>query len=75
LASAAQLGVSPERCWYVGDSTWDMQAAAAAGMVAIGVVTGAVDAAALVDAGADVATESLTVVLDHLRGRGVLGTL
>jgi len=44
----------------VGDSTWDMRAAVAAGMLAIGVVAGAaVDAGALRDAGA-------TAVLDTL---------
>jgi HAD superfamily hydrolase (TIGR01509 family) len=73
LASAAQLDVPPERCWYVGDSTWDMQAAVSAGMVAIGVPTGAVDATALLGAGAAVAVDSLAVLLEHLRGRGLLG--
>jgi len=47
LASAAQLGVAPEGCWYVGDSTWDMTASVRAKMIAIGVTTGAVGAAEL----------------------------
>jgi HAD superfamily hydrolase (TIGR01509 family) len=75
LESASQLGIPPERCWYVGDSTWDMMAGVRAGMVAIGVTTGAVDSDALLAAGASVAVPSLTVVLDELRGRGLLGTL
>lgn len=52
LLAARELAVSPDRCWYVGDATWDMLAAVAAGMVAIGVTTGAVDAVALRAAGA-----------------------
>lgn len=60
LLAARQLGAKPEECWYVGDSTWDMQAAVAARMVAIGVLAGAaVGAEALREAGA-------TAVLDTL---------
>ena len=32
LLAADRLGVRPEATWYVGDSTWDMLAAMAAGM-------------------------------------------
>jgi HAD superfamily hydrolase (TIGR01509 family) len=54
LLAARKLGIGPEACWYVGDSTWDMRAATAAGMHAIGVLAGAaVSARALSDAGAD----------------------
>jgi HAD superfamily hydrolase (TIGR01509 family) len=53
LAAAAELGVEPAQAWCVGDSTWDMRAAVAAGMVPIGVTTGAVDARELLDAGAN----------------------
>jgi HAD superfamily hydrolase (TIGR01509 family) len=53
LLAARELGTRPERTWYVGDSTWDMQASAAAGMPGIGVTAGAaVDAEALRLAGA-----------------------
>jgi beta-phosphoglucomutase-like phosphatase (HAD superfamily) len=52
LLVALQLGVDPAGTWYVGDSTFDMEAAVAAGMRAVGVTTGAVDAAALRAAGA-----------------------
>jgi HAD superfamily hydrolase (TIGR01509 family) len=41
LLAARQLGIGPEAAWYVGDSTWDMRAALAAGMHAIGVLAGA----------------------------------
>jgi len=67
LFAAAQLQVSPATCWYVGDSTWDMVAAVAAGMVPIGVTAGsAVDAVALLGAGAAAVVESLDDVADAL---------
>ena len=60
LLGARELGVAPDGCWYVGDSTWDMRAATAAGMVAIGVLAGAaVDDGALRDAGATIVVPSL----------------
>lgn len=53
LLGARELGVDPSACWYVGDSTWDMRAAVAAGMRAVGVLAGAaVDAESLRAAGA-----------------------
>lgn len=53
LVAGERLGIPPERCWSIGDSTWDMRATVAAGMTAIGVTVGsAVDAAALREAGA-----------------------
>ncbi|MGZ8563718.1 MAG: HAD family hydrolase [Candidatus Limnocylindria bacterium] len=59
LLTASRLGADPAGCWYVGDATWDMLAAIAAGMPAIGVTTGAVDAAALFAAGAARVVDSL----------------
>jgi pyrophosphatase PpaX len=52
LLAAEELREEPARCWYVGDATWDMLAASAAGMVPVGVTSGAADAAALRAAGA-----------------------
>ncbi len=60
LLAARRLAVSPASSWYVGDSTWDMQAAVAAGMRAIGVTAGAaVSAEDLRAAGAHVVLETL----------------
>jgi HAD superfamily hydrolase (TIGR01509 family) len=60
LLAARELGVAPERAWYVGDSTWDMRAAVAAGMLPIGVLAGAaVRAADLREAGAAVVLDTL----------------
>ena len=41
LLAARELGVDPARAWYVGDSTWDMRSATAAGMVPVAVTAGA----------------------------------
>ena len=51
LFAVRELGVEPSRAWYVGDSIWDMQAARAAGMPAIGVASGSATAVELQDAG------------------------
>ena len=60
LLAARTLGVDPQATWYAGDSTWDMRAAKAAGMRAIGVMAGAaVSEAELRDAGADVVIGTL----------------
>jgi HAD superfamily hydrolase (TIGR01509 family) len=64
LLAAEELGVDPVLSWYVGDSTWDMRAAVAAGMAAVGVLAGAaVGADALRGAGAEFVLETL----DELR--------
>lgn len=52
LLAARELREEPARCWYVGDATWDMLAASAAGMVPVAVTSGAADAVALRAAGA-----------------------
>jgi HAD superfamily hydrolase (TIGR01509 family) len=63
LQAAKQLDVDPERCWYIGDSTWDMVSAVAASMVPIGMTAGsAVDAVALYGAGAAAVVERLDAI-------------
>jgi len=70
LLAAEQLDVEPGRCWYVGDSTWDMVSAVAAGMIAIGVTAGsAVDSVALVGAGAAAVVPTLDVLTEALLSR------
>jgi HAD superfamily hydrolase (TIGR01509 family) len=60
LAAARELGVDPAGSWCVGDATWDMRAALAAQMLAIGVLAGAaVGEDALRAAGATVIVASL----------------
>lgn len=53
LHAAGVLGVAPEACWLVGDSTWDVLAGVAAGMTVIAVTAGsAVDHVRLRGSGA-----------------------
>jgi HAD superfamily hydrolase (TIGR01509 family) len=73
LAAAAQLGVAPGGCWYVGDSRWDMMAAVRAGMTAVGVTTGATAAEKLLAAGAAVVVDGLAEVAHDLSRRGLIG--
>jgi HAD superfamily hydrolase (TIGR01509 family) len=67
LLAAREVGVEPARCWYIGDSTWDMVAAVAAGMIPIGVTAGAaVDESALRGAGAAAVVTSLVEIAGTL---------
>jgi HAD superfamily hydrolase (TIGR01509 family) len=67
LLAAKEVGAEPARCWYVGDSTWDMVSAVAAGMIAVGVVAGsAVDAGVLEGAGAAAVVPTLNEIADAL---------
>jgi HAD superfamily hydrolase (TIGR01509 family) len=60
LLAAQRLGTTPERCWAVGDSTWDVQAALAARMTPVCVTAGsAVGRAKLLEAGATLVVETL----------------
>jgi HAD superfamily hydrolase (TIGR01509 family) len=63
LFAARELGVEPSRAWYVGDSIWDMQAARAAGMPAIGVVSGSATAEELEGSGAWLTVDNLNMLL------------
>jgi HAD superfamily hydrolase (TIGR01509 family) len=68
LRAAEELDLHPGRCWYVGDSTWDMVAAVAAGMIPIGVTAGSVvDDHALAGAGAATVVATLSDVARALR--------
>lgn len=64
LAAARRLGVDPGSCWSVGDSTWDVAAAQAAGMRSIAVGAGsAVGDRMLQAAGPDAIVETLSSVV------------
>ena len=65
LAAAADLSLAPHAVWAVGDSRWDMRAAAAAGMVAVGVTSGATSGEDLTAAGARLVVKSLDEILWH----------
>ncbi|MBI3262738.1 MAG: HAD-IA family hydrolase [Acidobacteria bacterium] len=59
LACASMLGVSAADAAYVGDTPLDIEAAHAAGMIAMAVLGGAGDSALLSAAGADRLVASL----------------
>lgn len=68
LLAASRLGVKPDRVWAVGDSTWDMRAAVAGGLIAVGVTAGsAVTAEDLAAAGASAVVSTLTELAEMLR--------
>jgi HAD superfamily hydrolase (TIGR01509 family) len=70
LLAAKELGIEPGACWYVGDATWDMVSAVAAGMLAIGVTAGsAVDGSTLAGAGAAAVVASLDEIAAAIDGR------
>ena len=69
LFAARELGVEPSRCCYVGDAIWDMQAAIAAGMPAIGVTSGSATDSELAGAGALFTVKDLTELIPFARGR------
>ncbi len=68
LFAARELEVEPSRCCYVGDAIWDMQAAVAAGMPAIGVVSGSATDGELARAGALFTVKDLTELIPFARG-------
>jgi len=73
LLGARRLRLSPRTCWYVGDAAWDMLAARDAGMVAIGVPSGAVGVATLRRAGAAAVVGDLGQLQRELERRGLMG--
>lgn len=71
LLAAEQLRTPPSRCWYVGDATWDMLAARAAGMIGIGVPYGVASKSDLLNAGARTVTMFRSLQAE-LNRRGLL---
>jgi HAD superfamily hydrolase (TIGR01509 family) len=71
LLAAKELNIQADHCWYVGDSTWDMLASAAAQMVSVGVPYGAATEDDLVEAGAQAVT-SFEDLLADLQRRGLI---
>jgi phosphoglycolate phosphatase-like HAD superfamily hydrolase len=62
----AKAKVSAANTAMVGDATWDMQAAARAGVIAVGVLSGGVSAAELREAGASAVYDDVAHVLREL---------
>lgn len=68
LVALERLGVRPEETVFVGDSPYDMQAARAAGVRAVGVSWGAFTAATLVEAGAEAVLHRPGELLPYITG-------
>jgi HAD superfamily hydrolase (TIGR01509 family) len=67
LAAAGAMEVLPSTCWAVGDSTWDMVAAEAAGMTSIGITAGsAMSPDQLRAAGAKLVLPTISRLIPHL---------
>jgi len=66
LAIAAELGVPPSACAFVGDTSIDMRTARAAGMFAVGALWGFRTAEELVESGADVLIATPTELLQKM---------
>jgi HAD superfamily hydrolase (TIGR01509 family) len=66
LLAARELGAHPATTWCIGDSTWDMRAAVAAGMVPVAVTTGAAGADVLREAGARLTAPALVALIPLL---------
>ncbi len=66
LAFAEKTGLAPSECLMVGDSLHDLHAARAAGMVAVGVLTGLADRATLAPE-ADIVLDSIADLPGWLR--------
>lgn len=61
-----KAGVAADRAVFVGDSVWDVQAAARAGVSCVGLLTGGTSAAELTDAGAVAVYDDVTHLLREL---------
>jgi HAD superfamily hydrolase (TIGR01509 family) len=61
-----KAGVTPEQAVFVGDAVWDAQAAAAAGLPCIGLLSGGISDAELQAAGASPIFSDPQDLLDHL---------
>jgi N-acetyl-D-muramate 6-phosphate phosphatase len=59
LWAAEQMGVRPEECLMIGDTTVDIRAAKAAGAQSVGVLCGFGEESELIEAGADLILESI----------------
>ena len=61
-----RAGVAPDRAVMVGDATWDVEAAARAGVASVGVLTGGFSRQELADAGAQVTYDDAAALLAGL---------
>lgn len=68
-----EAGTAPEATLVVGDTVWDVQAAARAGLRCVSVTSGGISRAELLDAGALAVYDDVAALLDHLDESPLLG--
>ena len=66
LFVARQMGVSPEACLMIGDTTVDMRAGRAAGAITVGVLCGFGQEVELLRAGADLILPTTSLIIQAL---------
>ena len=71
IAALEAVGVAASGAVYVGDAVWDMQAAAALGIPAIGVTCGGTSAAELREAGAAEVYDGPRDILENLQASAI----
>jgi phosphoglycolate phosphatase-like HAD superfamily hydrolase len=64
-----KAGVAPERAVFVGDTVWDVQACQRAGVPCIGLRSGGISTAELLDAGAAAVFAGSADLLESTGGR------
>ena len=70
-AALAKAGLRAERCLFVGDSVWDVDAAGQLGLACIGLTSGGTSAAELAGRGAVATYENPAALLEDLAGSPV----
>ena len=68
-----EAGTAPEATVVVGDTVWDVQAASRAGLRCVGVTSGGISRAELLDAGAVAVYDDVAALLDQLDDSPLLG--
>ena len=68
-----EAGTAPEATVVVGDTVWDVQAASRAGLGCVGVTSGGISPAELIEAGAVTVYDDVAALLDQLEGSPLLG--
>jgi HAD superfamily hydrolase (TIGR01509 family) len=71
-AALDQSDVDPDNCVFVGDSVWDVEAAAKLGIPCIGLACGGTSAAELIEAGAVATYSDPAALLSHLDNAPIL---
>ena len=70
-----EAGTAPKDTVVVGDTVWDVQAASRAGLRCVGVTSGGISRAELIDAGAVAVYDDVAALIDELDDSPLLGAV